>query len=236
MSETVRSEASAGSPFDAAIEIVLGLPDEVFETVRTILDDVSPPLKRSDIVDRLAAVTDLDKSAAAEIVGAAGGIASALFEAEGRSSENELELATQIISRATVGGDTERAAQRLATLASGRGIRISIKANGLQFRHKYLLRSSDIVSDLRPIFAGVDDADPAAFLIWHTLRLRYTDGISDTEQQRKTIEIAMDGRDLQLLKAEVERAIIKHKALRTKLADFAAVHYALGDLQGESDE
>ena len=233
MSESAAVE-SAAEPFDQAIMILARLSDQDFDRVQNALDDMSTPLSRKALIQRVKETAGLNRADSSEIVNSVGGIASALLEAPSRSEDGELELARQIVESSPVDADKDRAAERLSTLAAAQGLRASVKASRLQLHHGHLFRRAEIVSDLRPVFGGPAEVDPTGFMIWHTLRVQYSDGVQESVEQ-ESFEVAMDGRDLEVLKDAVERAIRKHKALRSKLSDLSVTHYAVGDLREDSD-
>lgn len=77
------------------------------------------------------------------------------------------------------------------------------------FRHFHDVR---VLTDARPIFAFDPDKGPAAFVIMHSLQIDYYEDGED-----RTWFLALDGDDLETLRAAVDRALAKERSLRKLL-------------------
>lgn len=97
---------------------------------------------------------------------------------------------------------------------------IGAKAMRISSRYERLYGSSEILSDIRPIFPNSPlEHSPIGAVVTHSLRLRaYEDGNS------KEVYFAMNLKDLLQLQKVVERALDKHQTL-SKLVENFDMHY-----------
>jgi hypothetical protein len=99
--------------------------------------------------------------------------------------------------------------ERLHVLFSHSAIKISSKANAVLTAHPYLFESAKIFTEIRPLFSDDEILNPpSASVIAHQLRIDTVHNGSKSE-----IFIALDDRDLGVLKDAVERATRKSALL-----------------------
>jgi hypothetical protein len=82
------------------------------------------------------------------------------------------------------------------------------RAQDLLWSYKTVLSSVRIVSDLRPVFSRDDGGTAIGALIVHNLELNVVE-----DDQDKVLYAAMDSHDLTMLRAAVDRAVLKEREL-----------------------
>ncbi len=102
-------------------------------------------------------------------------------------------------------------------LLNAPAIRLVSLSIDLSYAHANLLRSSRILTDIRPVYNAEATAIEAA-VVSHTLRLRYDslDGLHE-------ISIAIDECDVRNLAKQCERATVKSRTARQLMSDKAEV-------------
>jgi len=96
--------------------------------------------------------------------------------------------------------------RRLLTLGT---LGVSAKALGVMVDHAQVFRNARVISDLRPIFGSDPASKPEAATLVHTLKIDLR-----TKEAQRAFYVAMDSRDLQILRRAIDRALEKDKALR----------------------
>lgn len=100
--------------------------------------------------------------------------------------------------------------ERLNTLLASEPLYFAAKSQGLRSAQNYVLVSSRIISDLRPIFSKNVEESPKAAIVIHKLHIHFSAGMED---EHKDIYLALDSDDLTALKEQIERAEKKQKSL-----------------------
>lgn len=109
----------------------------------------------------------------------------------------------------------ERFGKKLEELFKSGSIFIAkAKSVDLLYAREKILRTTRCVTDLRPIFTTKNKDKVHAFLTIHNLKIQYTEGKSTHE-----LVLALDLKDVQKLKAQLEDTISKSKTLSK---DFSA--------------
>lgn len=85
------------------------------------------------------------------------------------------------------------------------------KVNGLLTEYGNLFLRARIVTDIRPVFGIRPEEAPEAGVIIHNLHIHYQ---AHSEGDHKDFYIALDSKDIQILKAALERAEAKEKSLQ----------------------
>jgi hypothetical protein len=84
------------------------------------------------------------------------------------------------------------------------------KANALQREHEKLFHSAKILTDLRPVFHGIDQ-QPKDMILEYTLKLVFHDG----SRRHREIYMVLDGRDMIALREAINRAEQKAASLKS---------------------
>jgi hypothetical protein len=92
-------------------------------------------------------------------------------------------------------------------------VRLVSTALDLMYEHENLLQNARVVTDIRPVFSE-DVHRVEGLVISHTLRLRY-----DSTEGDHSISVAMDEIDIQELKRQCERALLKAQTARTLMVE-----------------
>lgn len=118
-------------------------------------------------------------------------------------------------------GETEQVGSEAASAAGGLAgdglvvlldnptLRGHAKALGLRNEYERILTGSRLITDIRPIFDDVDgSAAIRAVVVNHSMRLRYV----GNDRETRDLHLALDTSDLQKLKEQVDRALLKDRA------------------------
>jgi hypothetical protein len=84
------------------------------------------------------------------------------------------------------------------------------KANALQRDHEKIFHSAKILTDLRPVFHGVDQ-QPKDMILEYTLKLVFHDG----SRRHREIYMVLDSRDMVALRDAIDRAEQKAASLKS---------------------
>jgi hypothetical protein len=129
------------------------------------------------------------------------------------------EFVEELIRAAKAEGDIEpadanwtRVAESLAKIfAADQALGVASKASELLSESERVLcpENCRVVTDIRPVFLDGADERPAAALIQHVLKIAYHDATD-----LKEFYVALDGDDLRVLQAILDRAVVKENTLR----------------------
>jgi hypothetical protein len=185
------------------------LSSEQLASLKAFLKSAKPSLSRFQFTD------SLDK-AIAEKIPDFHTVINELFNIEDFRFENELDpdKAAEFVSSSLRDNphpeysfteeERELLQARLSDILSdGESISISNKAQQLQVQHDKVYRSSNVYTDLRPVFSSSPDSIKAIVAI-HTLKIRFTRNTGEEE-----FYVAMDDADLDELIKALERAKAK---------------------------
>lgn len=104
-------------------------------------------------------------------------------------------------------------------LSTNSSVGVSVKAWDLLVDAERCFIEARVLTDLRSIFpSGVPD-QPVAALVQHILRITFTRRDSPRDEDRDSIYFQMDRKDLEALRAVIERAIQKETALQAEFKD-----------------
>lgn len=107
----------------------------------------------------------------------------------------------------------EALVERIDRLLLVPSLRVRAKADYLVRAHNNELISSIIVTDQRPIFGDeVEDGEQGVF-IYENLNLTYL----EAGREVRTLSLACDSDDLQSLKDQIDRALVKRVAMENAL-------------------
>lgn len=115
--------------------------------------------------------------------------------------------------------ERERFEKFLVELLNSSSLEIAGKARSLQLEDEHVFQDARIVTDIRPVFGATPKDPPGGAVIVHTLKLSYLD-----DSQFKDFFLAMDARDIRILRDLLERADSKAESLRTILKDAGVPH------------
>ena len=111
----------------------------------------------------------------------------------------------------------ERGLKTLERLSSIRSVGLAARAIDLSYDSDNLLQRTRVVTDIRPLFSG-DAMSVDGAIVGHTLRLRY-----DHEGRDEELSLAVDVNDLEQLRQQCERAILKDSTAKTSLIEKSGV-------------
>ncbi len=100
-------------------------------------------------------------------------------------------------------------AERLAKALSSPFLEVVAKGTHLGKFHQRFFFESEIVTDLRPVFGGDENLEPAIWLVSHVLKLTVLE-----DGTLKEIFVGLEPRDLDNLAAKIDRAYKKQDKLR----------------------
>ncbi len=102
-----------------------------------------------------------------------------------------------------------RIAPLFRDILASRAIRTTVKSVELLYDYANLVQSSNVITDLRPVFD--DDADHAiGAIVSFTLRLSYQNG-----NNTHSLSLAMDAEDVRRLQEQCKRALRKAESAQT---------------------
>lgn len=113
---------------------------------------------------------------------------------------------------------------RLRALTSIDEVAVNVKATRVLTEYERPFQSARVFSDLRPVFGESVDAGVVGMGVIHTLKITYHTADFGLEN----FFVALTDADIQKLKATIERADAKAKALRQQLGTYG-VRYLEGD-------
>ena len=93
-------------------------------------------------------------------------------------------------------------------LQKGQNLKVTTKAHTLNSERERILVSSRIITDIRPVFNDEKEEEIQGSIIIHTLQLEFFE-----DSKKKTMFFAVDSKDLEKLKTDVERAEKKHEKI-----------------------
>lgn len=103
--------------------------------------------------------------------------------------------------------------ERLALLLGIDSLEATSKALDVLLEHEHTLHSVRIMTDVRPVFGPNVEEPPIGTMIVHLLKLSY----HDESEEVKELYVALDTRDTERLRAELERADQKAESLKRML-------------------
>lgn len=115
--------------------------------------------------------------------------------------------------------ERERFEKFLVELLNSSSLEVAGKARSLQLEDEHVFQDARIVTDIRPVFGATPKDPPGGAVIVHTLKLSYLD-----DSQFKDFFLAMDARDIRILRDLLERADSKAESLRTILENAGVPH------------
>jgi len=107
-------------------------------------------------------------------------------------------------------GVAEELRSRLKQLFSVRTLEITAKAAMIMTSHEHVYDSARVMTEFRPIFTGGENLEIAAGVIMHELQIT-----THSNGDQKTLFVALDYEDLEMLRSQLERAIRKEIALKS---------------------
>lgn len=132
----------------------------------------------------------------------------ALATSHGYSAEKVAHVVANQVSDDVGTEEVSKLSARLAALLSARDVVAFSKAADVSTEYDQVLHVSRIVTDIRPIFGHEIEGDPIGAVIAHSLRIDYFH-----EGRLKTTSFALNSSDLKQLRATLQRADAKEKAL-----------------------
>ena len=109
--------------------------------------------------------------------------------------------------------------KKLITLLSADVFGIVAKAWDLRTDDERVFCSARIITDLRPVFGQTIEDGPRAMVVVHLLKLAFHCG----SERHQEFYVSLDGDDLKTLRALVDRAEAKARALRSSVKDIQLI-------------
>ena len=200
---------------------LLSLSTEHGEALLRELRAVPPALPLAALAERVAVAVGQTSLEARAMIG----MLASMHEAMARESETPTSFAALAIEAARElpevirpeEVDWERSKHLVAELLKlHRSLGASSKLLGVVSDHDHVYCKSRILTDIRSVFASSAAEPPAALAIVHTLRLTYHSSRNSGETEG--FFIALDVKDLEELRQQIDRAIEKEKTLKSLLA------------------
>ena len=107
-------------------------------------------------------------------------------------------------------------AQYLFKLLSINSVSLVKKATELALDRQNILKSTRIITDIRPVFGLKKDDEMESVTVVHNIRIEYANRDSLFETNR--VYFALDSKDLKKLGEDIKRAEKKEKAIKEKLS------------------
>lgn len=197
----------------SGLQRLIGLTDIEVSKLRAELEHAAPSMVAGGIVNQIKGSVDIPLSDLTEVVRV---LFSLAFSRDRFNLETD-EVVADVIKAAQQGkliGDTTRESEsfgsRLHSLLSVRkAIGASSKALDVFLRHKKSFVSARVLTDIRPVFSEDSVPVPLAAMIVHNVEL-----VSHVDDEHTADYIALDTEDLLSLRAVIDRALLKEKALK----------------------
>ncbi len=207
-----------------AIGRIASLSDEQAGNLLEALKSTRPALSAYWLASEVSKAAGLDEPSVTEMLMA---LMSLSVMTADRERPNEIvEGVVRTASRQGIDGLTEGSSQaqklreRLLSFLDTLPFAAAGKANTLRLAQPNNYRAARIVTDMRPLFAGRGEVKPIAGMVIHSLLVRsFAFSTMSEAPEESQHHLALDLDDLHQLKAQIERAIKKEKALRASMAD-----------------
>jgi hypothetical protein len=208
-------------PFVPALRDLMRLSHEDRAALLSALAEFPPFGQTKDLAAIVRSVLpDLDEGQAELLAGA---LLSLAYQTKRWSPE---ELAPRIAeSRSLDLPEEQRAelAEFVAALTALEGLTSTAKALDLVLDHEHVFREARIITDIRPIFGGAVEDEPAGAAIISTLSLEHYNTSGDDGK----FQVALDEHDLRQLRDRADRALTKTETLKELLASAGLAYFEL---------
>lgn len=196
----------------AAIVELAALSDETYSAVREYLQRTGPLAEPTPLIEQTSRAMASQTSFGGQILGTVIGLRSLIDRSAAPASEIADGVATDVEAKKWIPKESRDVLkQRLSELLEMTSVVISSKAFALSVGDESPFNDVRIISDIRPIFSGVDtELDFAGSVIVHHLVIE-VGGNGDDQY------CALTSTDLLTLKRTVERALEKDRKLRKLL-------------------
>jgi len=196
------------------------------------------PLRPQDLHAHVAESLDGDKDAAECVLRPILALYQLIRQRELTIDEVLEALRSGIAAAEPTWNENERAAwdavePQLRGLFQASAVRTVSKAIDLAYEYANLFQGARIVTDIRPVFNDYEDEriEIEGAVVSYTLRLHY-----DNREGNHSLSIALDEKDVRLLKRQCDRALLKAQFARTKMISTAGVPAIIsGETSDESD-
>lgn len=167
------------------------------------------------LADRVSNVTSIPYKSIEEIFFSVGSLAA--FIEKGISSKDIVESVCIAIKEDgeldfKTPEEKEKFAFRLLSLIETKQLFYAFKANDIIGEYKNVFLQARVISDIRPVFSDKLEDSPEVGLIVHNLHIHYK---ADEEGAHKDIFLALDAKDIEMLKNALIRAEKKEKSLQS---------------------
>ena len=174
------------------------------------------------IAERVAKYAKLDVTSASEVLG----FLASLYPAAGWSGDTLADFADEVAEAARASaaepppfkpfsGDWGKLRKRLRQiLTTDNALGTAAKAADVATEYPHLFQLCRILTDIRPVFGATSPLSLKGGVISHCLRIVYF----DSESSLAKFFVALDKKDLERLKTQVERALQKDEQLRRELS------------------
>lgn len=195
-------------------KLFIALPDDKWVSLFQALKAVEPTITAGALATRISPRVDIEANQLRQIVVMAG----SLYLTRDQRGVNSGKFAEAVVEEAIEEGlidkgDSDAASKLLGRvsqlLSLDHSLGISVKATQLLLRHKNVLLTARIFTDVRPVFTGDENPTPQTAIIFHTLEL-----VTSTDGREMSHYVALDSNDLKKLKMVVDRAIRKEASLK----------------------
>jgi len=197
---------------------LLTLSTEQGEALLREVSAVPLALPLAELAERVAVPVGLTPLEARAMIG----MLSSMYEAMARESETPASFAALAVEAAREFPedirpkevDWERAERLITELMKlHRSLGVSAKVSGVISDHDHVYCRSRILTDIRSVFTSSVSEPPAALAIVHTLRLTYHSSRNSGETEG--FFIALDVKDLEEIRQQIDQAIETEKTLKS---------------------
>jgi hypothetical protein len=182
------------------------------ESLIKALRDAPPALFVTDLSSHVSKKTNIRPEQTSAIVSMLTGLYSARGERNIRSFVSELTQAIKTLDKTGKPNEVnwQQFKKDLAQLLSfDRSLGVTSKALDVMTEHENVFQNARILTDIRPVFGKNITKKPAAAVTIHTLQISY-----EQSGSLKEFYVAMDSRDVRILQAVLQRAIMKEISLK----------------------
>lgn len=186
------------------------LDDPAFEDLVNALEALPPVLLPQELARRVGSSPGLGGSDVDQLLVAV----LSLFPLAEHLDRSEADIAETIAHSPELELDAptaSRLSDRLNRIFHSRTLAVSAKALAVVTAHEHPFHHVRILSDIRPVFMANAAERPPAAAIVHTMDL----GLHRRDGTVEHLQVAMDIRDVRLLRRAVERAEVKERTLRS---------------------
>jgi len=211
---------SIPEPLQKGFEIILNLTEKEAKDLQSSFEKVTDTYRINDLIEE---VLEMDRKFSKveidEIVTVARSISNIIEQTES-SPEEVIEDIFNIIEKGKAKNIAYKNQNKKVFISTLKGliqsesITNSSKAVSVLFANQNNFLSTRIITDIRPLFGSDLEVSPKGAVIVHSLKIHFDDSRC---AEHKDIYIALDSKDIQLLKETILRAEKKERNLKSML-------------------